>query len=373
MKFVDLHAQFAQLETEMRAAIERVLRHGQFIMGPEVFELESALAQYCGVKHAVSAASGTDALLMALMAKGVGRGDAIIVPPFTFVASAEVVQLLGATTVFVDVDAETFNLDASKLEDAIARINSRGECNLRGIIAVDLFGLPADYAAITPVAARHNLFVLSDAAQSFGAERDGMRAGACGDIAATSFFPAKPLGAYGDGGALFTNDDATAELARSIRMHGMGADRYDNVRTGITGRLDTLQAAVLLCKLQLFDREIEARRRIAETYTRALEGIVQTPRIPAGAKSAWAQYTLRSPARDAICAALRARNIPTALYYPRPLHQQRAFATADGAGVEMPVSEMLAREVFSLPVHPYLNEREQGEVIHAVKDAVRDS
>ncbi|MGR3985349.1 MAG: aminotransferase class I/II-fold pyridoxal phosphate-dependent enzyme, partial [Gammaproteobacteria bacterium] len=228
MKFIDLHAQFEQIEDDIRAAIERVLRHGQFIMGPEVFDLERELAEYCGVSHAVSAASGTDALLMALMAYGVGRGDAVIVPPFTFVASAEVVQLLGATTVFVDVDADTFNMDPDKLADAIARVRRQGKVKLRGVMPVDLFGLPADYAAIAPLAAENDLFVLSDAAQSFGGARGGVRAGAFGDIAATSFFPAKPLGCYGDGGALFTDDDKLAELARSIRNHGMGADRYDN-------------------------------------------------------------------------------------------------------------------------------------------------
>ncbi|MGR3914567.1 MAG: DegT/DnrJ/EryC1/StrS family aminotransferase [Gammaproteobacteria bacterium] len=369
MKFIDLHTQFAQIEDDIRAAIERVLRHGQFIMGPEVFDLERELAEYCGVSHAISAASGTDALLMALMAYRVGRGDAVIVPPFTFVASAEVVQLLGATTVFVDVDADTFNIDPGKLADAIARVRRRGKVKLRGIIPVDLFGLPADYAAIAPLAAENDLFVLSDAAQSFGGARDGVRAGAFGDIAATSFFPAKPLGCYGDGGALFTDDDKLAELARSIRMHGMGADRYDNIRTGITGRLDTIQAAVLRCKLRVFDGELAARRRIAGIYTRELGDVVQTPRIPQGAQSAWAQYTVRSAARDEICAHLRARDIPTALYYPRPLHRQLAFANADGAGAEMPVSEKLAREVFSLPMHPYLGIEAQMEIIAAVKDA----
>jgi len=369
MKFIDLHAQFEQIEDDIRAAIERVLRHGQFIMGPEVFDLERELAEYCGVSHAVSAASGTDALLMALMAYGVGRGDAVIVPPFTFVASAEVVQLLGATTVFVDVDADTFNMDPDKLADAIARVRRQGKVKLRGVMPVDLFGLPADYAAIAPLAAENDLFVLSDAAQSFGGARGGVRAGAFGDIAATSFFPAKPLGCYGDGGALFTDDDKLAELARSIRNHGMGEDRYDNIRTGITGRLDTIQAAVLRCKLRVFDRELAARRRIAGIYARELDGVVQTPRIPEGAQSAWAQYTVRAPMRDAICEKLRARGIPTALYYPRPLHRQLAFANADGAGVSMPVSEKLAREVFSLPMHPYLREEQQMEIIAAVKEA----
>ncbi|MDA8014723.1 MAG: DegT/DnrJ/EryC1/StrS family aminotransferase [Gammaproteobacteria bacterium] len=373
MKFIDLHAQFARIEDDIRAAIDRVLQHGQFIMGPEVFELERELAEYCGVAHAVSAASGTDALLIALMARGVGRGDAVIVPPFTFVATAEVVQLLGATAVFADVDAETFNLDPQKLHAAAARVRREGKLKLRGVIPVDLFGLPADYDAIAPIAEEFGLFVLSDAAQSFGGARGGVRAGAFGDVAATSFFPAKPLGAYGDGGALFTDDDDQAELARSIRVHGMGEDRYDNIRTGVTGRLDTMQAAVLRCKLRVFEDELAARRRIAARYTRELEGAVKTPRIPEGAQSAWAQYTLRSSVRDEICEKLRARGIPTALYYPRPLHRQLAFASAEGAGAEMPVSEQLAREVFSLPMHPYLSEDAQREIIAAVKDAAESA
>ncbi len=370
MKFVDLNAQFRAIEPDIRAAIERVLQHGQFIMGPEVRALEEELADYCGVEHAITTASGTDALLMALMAYRIGPGDAVIAPPFTFVATAEVIQLLGATTVFVDVEEDSFNLDPARLAETIARVRRRGKLNLRGVIPVDLFGLPANYDAIEPLAREHGLFVLADAAQSFGGAFNGRKAGAFGDVAATSFFPAKPLGCYGDGGALFTDDAELAELARSIRVHGMGANRYDNVRTGITGRLDTLQAAVLRCKLKVFDRELAARRRAADFYTRELEGVVQTPRIPRGGQSAWAQYTVRSPHRDAIRAHLQSQNIPTAIYYPRPLHLQPAFTQADGAGVAMPVSELLAREVFSLPMHPYLEEAEQREIVEAVKGAV---
>ena len=317
MKFVDLNAQFREIQDDVRAAIDRVLQHGRFIMGPEVEALEEKLADYCGVKHAITAASGTDALLMALMAYRIGPGDAVIAPPFTFVATAEVIRLLGATPVFVDVEEETFNIDPAGLAEAVDRINRRGELRLRGVIPVDLFGLPADYGAIAPIAEQHGLFVLADAAQSFGGIRDGRRAGAFGDMAATSFFPAKPLGGYGDGGALFTDDDELADLARSIRIHGMGTHQYDNVRIGITGRMDTLQAAVLICKLKVFDRELAARRRIAETYTRELDGVVKTPRIPPGCESAWAQYTVRadSPeARDQIRAHLQSQGIPTAIY-----------------------------------------------------------
>ncbi len=373
MKFVDLNAQFRAIETEIRAAIDGVLAHGQFIMGPEVRALEEELANYCGVKHAVTAASGTDALLMGLMAHRIGPGDAVIAPPFTFVATAEVIQLLGATTVFVDVEEDSFNIDPARLAETVARIRRQGKVRLRGIIPVDLFGLPADYDAIQPIADAHGLFVLADAAQSFGGVRNGKKAGAFGDLAATSFFPAKPLGCYGDGGALFTDDDQLAELARSIRVHGMGAGQYDNVRTGITGRMDTIQAAVLSCKLKVFDRELAARRRIADIYTRELDGIhgFTPPRIPPGCESAWAQYTVTAPParRDAIRAHLQSQDIPTAVYYPRPLHRQPAFSEADGAGISMPVSERLAQQVFSLPIHPYLSEDQQMKIIDAVKTA----
>ena len=372
MKFVDLGAQFRALEDDIRDAIERVLQHGQFIMGPEVHALEDELADYCGVAHAITAASGTDALLMALMAYEVGPGDAVIAPPFTFVATAEVIQLLGATPVFVDVEEDSFNIDPEQLAATIKRIQRRGKLRLRGVIPVDLFGLPANYDAITPLAEDNGLFVLADAAQSFGGAFNGKKTGALGDIAATSFFPAKPLGCYGDGGAVFTDDDNLAELARSIRVHGMGANRYDNVRTGITGRLDTIQAAILSCKLKVFDNELATRQRLADTYASALKGIVKTPRIPQGSQSAWAQYTVRAPAhqRDKIRTHLKTQNIPTALYYPRPLHLQPAFNQADTAGVKMPTAEKLAREVFSLPIHPYLSEDEQMKVIDAVKVAV---
>lgn len=372
MKLVDLNAQFAAIEDDVRAAIEQVLQHGQFVMGPEVYELERALADYCGAQHAITAASGTDALLIALLAEQVGAGDAVIAPPFTFVATAEVIQLLGATAVFVDVEEDSFNIDPARLDEAARRIRRQGKLRLRGVIPVDLFGLPANYDAIAPLAAEHEMFVLADAAQSFGGAFNGTPCGALGDIAATSFFPAKPLGCYGDGGALFTDDDELAALARSIRVHGMGDNRYDNIRTGITGRLDTLQAAVLLCKLKVFERELAARQRIAERYTRELRGVVQTPRIPPASRSAWAQYTVRvdGARRDPIRARLQRRGIPTAIYYPRPLHLQPAFTQADGAGVTMPVAEKLAQQVFSLPIHPYLGEDEQMKIIEEVKAAV---
>ena len=373
MKFVDLNAQFRAIENEIREAIERVLAHGQFIMGPEVRELEAELADYCGAKHAITAASGTDALLMALLAYRVGPGDAVIAPPFTFVATAEVIQLLGATTVFVDVEEDTYLIDPLRLAETVARIRAQGKLRLRGIIPVDLFGLAADYRAIEAIAEANDLFVLADAAQSFGGVRHGRKVGTFGDMTATSFFPAKPLGAYGDGGALFTDDDELAELTRSIRVHGMGANQYDNVRIGITGRMDTIQAAVLRCKLKIFDRELVARRRIAEIYTSELDGVVKTPFIPDGCESAWAQYTVRCSQRDqrdAVRADLQSQDIPSAIYYPCPLHRQPVFSAADGADLSLPVSEKLAEQVFSLPIHPYLEKDEQTKIIRAVKAAL---
>ena len=370
MKFVDLGAQFQRLETDIRAGIDAVLEHGQYIMGPEVGALEEELAAYCGVQHVISTSSGTDALLMCLMSYGIGPGDAIIAPPFTFVATAEVIQLLGATTVFVDVDEKTFNIDPEQLEETVGRIRRQGKLDLKGIIPVDLFGLPADYSAINRIARENDLFVLADAAQSFGGARDGHRVGTFGDVAATSFFPAKPLGCYGDGGAVFTDDADRAEVLRSIRFHGKGTSQYDNVRTGITGRLDTIQAAVLRCKLKVLDDEIAARQRVADNYTRELSDVLNVPEIPLNCTSAWAQYTVRSDSRDAIRKALDAEGIPSAVYYACPLHRQPAFSDADGAGVHMPVSDRLAAEVFSLPMHPYLGESDQSRIIESIRQAV---
>ena len=370
MKFVDLDTQFRSLESEIRQAIDDVLEHGQYIMGPEVYALEEELAEYCGAQHVISTSSGTDALLMALMSHGIGPGDAVIAPPFTFVATAEVVQLLGATTVFVDVDEKTYNIDIDQLEQTIKRVKKQGKLRLKGIIPVDLFGLPADYEAISKLAAEHDLFVLADSAQSFGGARGDKKVGTFGDIGATSFFPAKPLGCYGDGGAVFTNDDERAEIIRSIRFHGKGANQYDNVRTGITGRLDTIQAAILRCKLRVLEQEITARQKVADRYTEGLAGVVRTPEIPGGCQTAWAQYTVRSAERDRIRKHLGELDIPTAVYYICPLHLQPAFRDADGAGVSMPVSEMLSAEVFSLPMHPYLNHQDQDQIIEAIKQAV---
>ncbi len=367
MKFVDLNTQFKTLEQEIRQSIDRVLAHGQYIMGPEVQQLEKELSTFCDVKHTISAASGTDALLMVLMAYGIGPGDAVIAPPFTFVATAEVIQLLGATTVFVDVEADSFNIDPVELERTILRVNKEGKLKLKGIIPVDLFGLPADYDAIERIAEQHGLFVLEDAAQGFGAEYHGKRTGGFGHIAATSFFPAKPLGCYGDGGAVFTNDDDLADIIESIRFHGKGTTQYDNIRTGITGRMDTIQAGILSCKLTVFEDEIIARQAVADRYTEGLSDLVKTPVVPEGYKSSWAQYTIRSEKRDQIQQHLKGQGIPSAIYYICPLHLQPAFKDAD---VCMPVSEQLSQEVLSLPMHPYLGIDDQRRIIDETRAAV---
>jgi dTDP-4-amino-4,6-dideoxygalactose transaminase len=370
MQFIDLAAQQARLRPQLDAAMARVLDHGRYIMGPEVAELEAELAAFSGADHVVSCASGTDALVMALMVHGVGPGDAVFVPTFTFAATAESVAILGATPVFVDVDDTTFNLDVDQLAVAVRAVPA----GLRpvGVVAVDLFGLPADYPGIHRVAEEHGMWVLADAAQSFGAHRDGTTVGRMATITTTSFFPAKPLGCYGDGGAVLTTDAGMAEVLRSIRVHGSGSEKYDNVRLGINGRLDTLQAAILLPKLAVFADEIVARQRVADRYAAGLGDVVAVPRTPEGAASTWAQYTLQVPDRDGLQAALKADGVPTAVYYPRPLHQQTAYRgyPVGAGGVE--VSERLATSVVSLPMHPYLAEADQDLVIAAVRRAVGD-
>jgi dTDP-4-amino-4,6-dideoxygalactose transaminase len=368
MQFIDLAAQQARLRPAIDEAIAGVLDHGRYIMGPEVAQLESALGAFSGVEHVVTCASGTDALVMALMVHGVGPGDAVFVPTFTFAATAECVALLGATPVFVDVDDVTFNLDVDKLAAAIDRVPD----GLRpaGVIAVDLFGLPADYPAIHEAVARRDMWVIADAAQSYGASRDGVSVGQMASMTTTSFFPAKPLGCYGDGGAVLTTDAEHAEVLRSVRVHGSGSEKYDNVRLGINGRLDTLQAAILLPKLAVFGDEIEARQRVADRYAAGLGDVVTVPSTPTGARSTWAQYTLQVTGRDELVAALRQDGVPTAVYYPRPLHLQTAYRghPVGAGGVE--VSERLSGTVVSLPMHPYLSEADQDLVIAAVRRAV---
>jgi dTDP-4-amino-4,6-dideoxygalactose transaminase len=368
---IDLKAQQARIRPELDRAIAAVLDAGAYIMGPQVAALEEQLATFSNVKHAIACSSGTDALLVALMAHGIGRGDAVICPAFTYTATPEVIALLGATGIFVDVCEDTFNIDPNHLDQAIASAAARG-LRVRAIMPVDLFGQMADYDAIEQFASKHGLIVLSDAAQSYGARHGEARAGQMGHVTATSFFPAKPLGCYGDGGAIFTNDDALAKVMRSILLHGKGGDKYDIVRVGINGRLDTLQAAILIEKLKIFPDEIEARNRVAARYTAALSRRVVVPTVRQGQTSVWAQYTVRLPAerRDDVAKALAEQKIPSAVYYPRPLHHQPAFKDHVLAEGGAPVSERLCNEVLSLPMHPYLGEAQQDRVIKALLGAI---
>jgi dTDP-4-amino-4,6-dideoxygalactose transaminase len=369
--FIDVAAQRRRLGAKIDDAVARVLAHCQFINGPEVAQLEADLAAFCGARHVVACASGTDALLMVLMAEGIGPGDAVLCPSFTFCATGEVVALTGATPVFVDVDEATFNMDVVSLERGIATAKTLG-LTARAVIPVDLFGQSADHDAIAEVARREGLFVLDDAAQSFGATYKRRRLGTFGLATATSFFPAKPLGCFGDGGAIFTDDADLADRLRSVRVHGQGAEKYDNVRLGLTGRLDTIQAAILIEKLKIFEDEIAARNRVADRYFDALHNIVTVPRVADGNVSVWAQYTIRLPRgdRDAFAAALKAQGIPTAIYYPKPMHQQTAYRHYPVAEGGLPVSERLSQDVISLPMHAYLEPAAQNRVIQAVRDAV---
>lgn len=370
--FIDIGAQRRRLGPAIDEAVGRVLTHCQFVSGPEVTQFEADLAAFCGAKHVVACASGTDALLMVLMAKEVGPGDAVLVPSFTFCASGEVVALAGATPVFVDVDEATFNIDIASLKRGIATARKAG-LKPKAVIPVDLFGQSADHDAVAKVAAEEGLFVLDDAAQSFGATYKGKRLGTFGLATATSFFPAKPLGCFGDGGAIFTDDAALAEALRSVRVHGQGSEKYDNVRLGLTGRLDTMQAAILIEKLKIFPDEIEARNRVAETYAKGLEGVVTVPKVVPGNLSVWAQYTIRvkDGTREAFAASLKDQGIPTAIYYPKSMHQQTAYRHYPVADGGLPVCEKLSRECISLPMHPYLDAATLERVISAVRDAVR--
>ncbi len=383
MDFIDLRAQQKRIRADLIKRIETVLDHGQYILGPEIGELERRLAVFAGTRHAVSCASGTDALLMALMAFGVGPGDAVFTTPFTFVATAEVVSLLGATPVFVDIEPDTFNIDPERLSDAVAALDEKdprrhplpaGHAGLRprGVIAVDLFGQCADYGRINGIARSRGLFVLEDAAQSFGARHRGGRACSLADMAATSFFPAKPLGCYGDGGMVFTDDDGMARVLESIRVHGKGTDKYDNVRIGINGRCDTIQAAVLLAKLEIFEEEIALRQGVAQRYDRLLSALdgVTCPVVREGNESAWAQYSILCPGRDRVMAELARQKIPTAVYYPKPLHVQGAYAYLGYRPQDFPVSMRIASEILSLPMHPYLAEEDQGRIAGAIAQAL---
>jgi dTDP-4-amino-4,6-dideoxygalactose transaminase len=369
--FIDVAAQRRRLGRSIDDAVARVLAHCQFIQGPEVRALEADLAAFCGAHHVIACSSGTDALLLILLAWEIGPGDAVICPTFTFHATAEMVALLGATPVLADVEADTFNIDPESLQRAVATAKRLG-LRPRAVIPVDLFGLPADHDAIAAIAAEHGLAVLDDAAQSFGATYRGRKLGALATATATSFFPAKPLGCYGDGGAVFTDDGALAAHITSLRVHGEGVDKYDPVRIGINGRLDTIQAAVLVEKLKIFPEEIVARDNIAARYSAALADVATVPRVGNESTSVWAQYTIRlAPGRrDALAAALKAEGIPTAIYYAKPLHRQRAYSTYPVADGGAPVSDRLAEEVISLPMHAYLEPAVQDRIIAAVKRAL---
>jgi dTDP-4-amino-4,6-dideoxygalactose transaminase len=369
--FIDVAAQRRRLGRAVDDAIARVLAHCQFIMGPEVRALEADLAAFCGVRHAVTCSSGTDALLLVLMAKGIGPGDAVICPSFTFAATAEVVALAGATPVFADIEEASFNLDPASLARAVAAAKGAG-LRPRAVIPVDLFGQPADHDAIAAIAKAENLFVLDDAAQAFGATYNNRRVGTLAPATATSFFPAKPLGCYGDGGAVFTDDDELAEVLRSLRIHGEGHGRDDYVRFGMTGRFDTIQAAVLIEKLKIFPDEVAARDRVARRYSKHLADVVTVPQVRANSTSVWAQYTVRlAPGRRAAFAAqLKAQGVPTAIYYPKPVHGQPAYRGFPVVAGGLPVSERLAEEVISLPMHAYLDEPTQDRIIAAVRQAL---
>ena len=370
--FIDVAAQRRRLGSAIDAAVGRVLSHCQFILGPEVRAFEAELAAFCGARHVVTCASGTDALVLALRAMGVGPGDAVLCPSFTFCATAEVAVLVGATPVFVDVDAATFNIDPKGIAGAVETAKNAG-LRPKAIIPVDLFGLPADHGAVQAAARAENLLVLDDAAQGFGATCNNRRLGTFGQATATSFFPAKPLGCYGDGGAVVTDDGGFAETLRSLRVHGQGSDKYDNVRIGLASRLDTIQAAILIEKLKIFPDEIDARNRIAHRYTEGLGDIVGVPRIPAGYTSVWAQYTIRVAGgrRDALAAALKAEGIPTAIYYPIPLHRQQAYKHYRVGKGGVAVSDRLAAEVISLPMHAYLDAPTQDRIIDATRRALK--
>ncbi|MDX2143627.1 MAG: DegT/DnrJ/EryC1/StrS aminotransferase family protein [Rhodospirillaceae bacterium] len=367
--FIDLQAQRARIGARIDAAIAKVMAHGAFVMGPEVAELERRLAAHAGTKHVVSCSSGTDALLMPLMAKDVGPGDAVFVPSFTFTATAEVAALMGATPVFVDVEPDTFNMDAKSLARAIATARRMG-LKPRAVIPVDLFGQPADMNEINALCAAEGVWGLADAAQSYGAAYHNRRVGSLAEVTATSFYPSKPLGAYGDGGAIFTDDDDLHHRLLQIRVHGQGKDRNENVRIGLTARLDTIQAAVLLEKLAIFDEECVTRQAVAARYTKMLTGLVDTPVVRADRSSIWAQYTVCSDKRDRIVAGLRAESIPTAVFYPKPVHVQPAYRMYPQAEGGLPVTERLAQRVVSLPMHAYLTEADQDRIVAAVARAV---
>ncbi len=370
IQFIDLKAQQTRIGSVINEKINDVLAHGQYIMGPEVTEFEQKLSAFGGTRHTLSCSNGSDAIFLALLALNIGPGDAVFVPSFTFAATAEMVALTGATPVFVDVLEDTMNMDPEHLSQAIEEITNNSPLTPKAVMPVDLFGQIANYEQITPITRAAGLKLIADAAQGFGATLNDTQAGHFADLVTTSFFPAKPLGCYGDGGAVLTNDDELMNTLTSLRNHGQGTDRYDNVRIGINGRLDSIQAAILLLKLEIFPSEITARNTIANRYSEGLKDVVTTPYVLENSVSTWAQYTIKTPKRDEIAAKLREQNIPTAIYYAKPLHSQTAYKDYPIAGGTLPVTDALSHEVISLPMHPYLKEDTQDKIIEAVRNAL---
>lgn len=370
MQFIDLGAQRERIGDKLKTAIDKVIEDGRYILGPQVAEFEKKLADYVGVKHCVACANGTDALLLPLYASGIGPGDAVFVPSFTFAATAEVVALAKAEPVFVDVEPDTYNIDIASLEAAIAMIKAEGRLKPKAIIPVDLFGLSADYDAIMRIAERENLLVIEDAAQSIGGTAGDLKCGAFGHVAATSFYPAKPLGCYGDGGAMFTNDDALADKLRSFAFHGKGETQYDNIHVGINSRLDTLQAAILLEKLAILEDEMHARQAVAQRYAEGLGDVVRASSNLPQTRSAWAQYAIETRNRDALKTHLQENGIPSVIYYVKPLHSQVAYKGFPRAPGGLPVSEALPERILCLPMHPYLAKEDQDRIISAIRNFV---
>jgi dTDP-4-amino-4,6-dideoxygalactose transaminase len=368
--FVDLKTQYERLKPQIAEAIQDVLDDGRYIMGPAITKLELQLADYCGVRHAISCSSGTDAILMPMIAYGIGPGDAVFVPSFTFTASAEAIILVGASPVFVDVEADTFNIDLADLHAKIAATRAEGTLNPKAVLAVDLFGLPADWKQLNTLADRENLNLIADAAQSFGGRYKGKRVGALAPVSSTSFFPAKPLGCYGDGGAIMTDDDELADLLKSIRVHGQGAHRYEIARIGINGRLDSIQAAILSVKLPIFDEELAARNHLASIYDDELKDFVAIPKRISGRQSAWAQYTIKTDRRADLQAALNEADIPSAIYYPKPMHLQAPYRPYGAGEGSLPVSEMICHQVMSLPMHPYLPDDDARRIADVIRTAL---
>jgi dTDP-4-amino-4,6-dideoxygalactose transaminase len=371
MQFIDLQAQRARIGERIKAAIDRVIDDGRYIHGPEVAEFEKKLADYVGVKHVVACANGTDALLLPLLSAGIGPGDAVFCPSFTFAATAEVVALAKAEPVFIDVDPDSYNIVPEQLQAAVEMVRAEGRLTPRAVIPVDLFGLAADYPALEAIARREGLMVIEDAAQAIGGSVHNAMCGSFGNVAGTSFYPAKPLGCYGDGGAMFTNDAGLAETLRSYAFHGKGETQYDNVHVGLNSRLDTLQAAILIEKLAILEEEMEARQLVARRYSAGLGEIVKVPAIPAHSRSAWAQYAIETPVRDGLKAHLQENGIPSMIYYVKPLHLQKAYEQFPRAPGGLPVSESLSQRILCLPMHPYLAESDQDRIIETIRNFAR--